>query len=121
MCTCCNRMVSNWWEKDNAEGPVSSVLSEKADLMGMGIDRRFFIPYYLMFHSPHQPHFVEGVLLFDSFVALFKDGPLCFPSDVTTADIKDKSKSDALSKGFARLQISWCVLQIIARAREGMW
>lgn len=35
---------------------------------------RFFISYCLTFHSPHQPHFVEGVLLFDSFVALFKDG-----------------------------------------------
>lgn len=35
---------------------------------------RFFISYCLTFHSPHQPHFFEGVLLFDSFVALFKDG-----------------------------------------------
>lgn len=113
-------------KEENAEGPIESALSEKADFMGMGMGRRvkawgrFFIPHYISFRSPHHPRFVEGALLFDAFVALLETGRLRFPSDVTAADIKDKSKSDALSKGFALLQISWFVLQIVARVREGM-
>lgn len=114
-------------KEENAEGPIESALSEKADFMDiMGIGRRvkawgrFFIPHYLSFRSPHHPRFVEGALLFDAFVALLETGRLRFPSDVSAADIKDKSKSDALSKGFALLQISWFVLQIIARVREGL-
>jgi hypothetical protein len=34
---------------------------------------------------------------------------------ITEADIKDRSKGDALSKGIAILQLAWFVLQLVAR------
>jgi hypothetical protein len=34
---------------------------------------------------------------------------------ITEADIEDRSKGDALSKGIAILQLAWFVLQLIAR------
>ena len=44
--------------------------------------------------------------------------PLLQPGDITEKDIKDMSKSDALSKGFAILQTTWFILQCIARHTE---
>jgi hypothetical protein len=40
------------------------------------------------------------------------------PGDITEKDIKDMSKSDVLSKGFAILQTTWFILQCIARQTE---
>lgn len=61
-------------EEYNAEGPIE--LSNKVDFMNMGMGQhlkhggRFFTQNYLSFHSSHHSHFVEGALLFDSFVSL---------------------------------------------------
>lgn len=52
-------------KEEITEGLIESALSEKADFMGMSRRAkawgRFFIQYYLSFHSPHHPRFVEGV------------------------------------------------------------
>lgn len=44
--------------------------------------------------------------------------PLLRQNNITEQDIKDKSKGDLLSKGFALLQTSWFILQCIARGVE---
>lgn len=57
-------------EEYNAEGPIE--LSKKADFMNMGMGQHLKHGgrFYLSFHSSHHSHFVEGALLFDSFVSL---------------------------------------------------
>lgn len=40
--------------------------------------------------------------------------------NITEAEIQDKSKGDALSKGIVILQTSWFILQCIARVVEGL-
>ena len=42
-----------------------------------------------------------------------------FPS-TTEAEIDDRSKGDALSKGIALLQITWFIIQLIARRVQGL-
>jgi hypothetical protein len=39
---------------------------------------------------------------------------------VDAEDIKDRSKADAFTKGFAVLQSAWLVIQCIARRLEGL-
>lgn len=95
-------------KEEITEGLIGSALSEKADFMGMS--RRvkawgcFSIPYYLSFHSPHHPRFVEGVLLFEFFFAVLETRRLRFPSDA----------------GLALLHIPWYLLQTAVRSGEGM-
>lgn len=107
-------------KEEITEGLIGSALSEKVDFMGMSRRvkawGRFSIPYYLSFHSPHHPRFVEGVLLFEFFFAVLETGRLRFPSDVAAVHIKDKSNPDA---GLALLQIPWCLLQTAVRSGEG--
>lgn len=57
------------------------------------------------------------VLIFDDFRSLLAEGKIDFP-DISEEDIKDRSKSDGLSKGVALLQITWFVVQLITRARQ---
>ncbi len=42
------------------------------------------------------------------------------PPELSTADLEDRSKGDIFVKGAAIIQISWLVIQIIARASEGL-
>lgn len=42
------------------------------------------------------------------------------PPKLSTAELEDRSKGDMFVKGAAILQISWLVIQIIARASEGL-
>lgn len=60
-----------------------------------------------------------GVLSFHKFKSLLSSQKLRFP-DVTEEEINDRSKGDALSKGVALLQITWFIIQLIARARQGL-
>ncbi|CAD6591799.1 MAG: hypothetical protein ASARMPRED_005610 [Alectoria sarmentosa] len=42
------------------------------------------------------------------------------PPELSTANLEDRSKGDIFVKGAAMLQISWLVIQIVARASEGL-
>ncbi|TDL15009.1 hypothetical protein BD410DRAFT_733312 [Rickenella mellea] len=48
---------------------------------------------------------------------LFEQGKIEFP-DITKREIEDKSKGDAISKGFVIVQAGWFLLQCIARGAE---
>lgn len=60
-----------------------------------------------------------GVLSFRKFKSLLSSQKLRFPN-VTEEEINDRSKGDALSKGVALLQITWFIMQLLARARQGL-
>lgn len=47
-------------------------------------------------------------------------GIISGPPELSTADLEDRSKGDIFVKGAAIVQISWLVIQIIARASEGL-
>ena len=61
----------------------------------------------------------EGTLQFDGFRLLLKEHKIDFPS-ITKEEIDDRSKGDALSKGIALLQITWFIIQLIARRVQGL-
>lgn len=61
----------------------------------------------------------EGVLTFDALKQLLSENLIAFPT-ITEDEIDDKSKGDALSKGFALLQLTWFIVQIITRAAQGL-
>ena len=61
----------------------------------------------------------EGVLQFDKFKDLLQEQKIEFPS-TTEVEIDDRSKGDALSKGIALLQITWFIIQLIARRVQGL-
>lgn len=48
---------------------------------------------------------------------LLEKGKISFP-EVSEEEINDRSKGDILSKGIALLQISWFIVQLIARTRQ---
>lgn len=58
-------------------------------------------------------------LTLEEMELLYSRGTIDFP-DITTRQIRDKSKGDGLSKGLVVLQTSWFVIQCAARARAGM-
>lgn len=47
-------------------------------------------------------------------------GIISGPPELSTADLEDRSKGDIFVKGAAIVQISWLVIQIIARASQGL-
>lgn len=61
----------------------------------------------------------EGVLTFEALKQLLSENLIAFPT-ITEDEIDDKSKGDALSKGFALLQLTWFIVQIITRAAQGL-
>ena len=61
----------------------------------------------------------EGVLEFGRFQWLLEEHKIDFPLTSET-EIDDRSKGDALSKGFALLQITWFIIQLIARRVQGL-
>ena len=61
----------------------------------------------------------EGVLRFWNFRKLLQEHKIDFPS-TTEEEIDDRSKGDALSKGIALLQITWFIIQLIARRVQGL-
>ena len=61
----------------------------------------------------------EGVLEFRRFQWLLEEHKIEFPS-TTAEEIDDRSKGDALSKGIALLQITWFIIQLIARRAQGL-
>ncbi|TDL16980.1 hypothetical protein BD410DRAFT_754858 [Rickenella mellea] len=69
-----------------------------------------------------------GFMLYDGDKALYtllppeletlsQDGKIVFPK-ITEKEIKDRSKGDALSKGFVLIQTGWFALQCIARGPD---
>ena len=58
-----------------------------------------------------------GVLTRKDFEELIQDTNYEFPA-ITAAEIRDRSKSDALSKFIAILQTTWFILQCIARGHQ---
>ena len=50
----------------------------------------------------------------DELLRFIRDGSVDMPA-IAEADIEDRSKGDALSKGIAILQLAWLILQLIAR------
>ena len=61
----------------------------------------------------------EGVLQLRRFQYLLEEHKIDFPS-TSEAEIDDRSKGDALSKGIALLQITWFIIQLIARRAQGL-
>lgn len=61
----------------------------------------------------------EGVLTISTLKNLLSENLIRFPS-ITEDEINDRSKGDALSKGIALLQLTWFIIQVIARAVQGL-
>ncbi|KAG9316817.1 hypothetical protein JVU11DRAFT_2882 [Chiua virens] len=61
-------------------------------------------------------HYVNGIkeIDIDEYLGHVQRGQMVNPV-ITEADIKDKSKSDALSKADLVVQLSWFTIQIIVR------
>ena len=59
------------------------------------------------------------MLHFYEFRQLLQEHKIDFPS-TTAEEIDDRSKGDALSKGIALLQITWFIIQLIARRVQGL-
>lgn len=59
----------------------------------------------------------KEVMRYDHFKKLLDAGQINFP-DLSEEEINDRSKADALSKGVALLQITWFIIQLVARARQ---
>lgn len=62
---------------------------------------------------------IEGVLVFDAFKQLLTENLVRCPI-ISEDEINDKSKGDALSKGIALMQLTWFIVQIFARAGQGL-
>lgn len=65
----------------------------------------------------------SGIVIYEAPLRLrvsqecLAEGKIDFP-DISEDDINDRSKGDALSKRFALLQITWFIVQLIARASQ---
>ncbi|KAF6231640.1 hypothetical protein HO173_010172 [Letharia columbiana] len=70
--------------------------------------------------GPHRTW--KGTWALSSIQLLYacQKGIIPGPPELSTADLEDRSKGDIFVKGAAVLQISWLVIQIIARASEGL-
>ena len=70
--------------------------------------------------GPHKAW--KGTWALSSIQLLYacQKGIISGPPELSTADLEDRSKGDIFIKGAAILQISWLVIQIIARASEGL-
>lgn len=69
------------------------------------------------------PHKIwKGTWALSSIQLLYacQKGIIPGPPELSTVDLEDRSKGDIFVKGAAVLQISWLVVQIIARATEGL-
>lgn len=61
----------------------------------------------------------KQVLVYDDFKRLVKAGAIEAPI-ITDSDIQDRSKGDAISKGFVVLQTTWFMLQCIGRKAQDL-
>ncbi|KAL9065499.1 MAG: hypothetical protein Q9161_008204 [Pseudevernia consocians] len=70
--------------------------------------------------GPHKTW--KGTWALSSIQLLYacQKGIIPGPPELSIADLEDRSKGDIFVKGAAILQISWLVIQIIARASEGL-
>ena len=69
------------------------------------------------------PHTVwKGSWALSSIQLLYacQRGIISGPPDLNTADLEDRSKGDIFVKGAAILQLAWLLIQMIARASEGL-
>ena len=70
--------------------------------------------------GPHKTW--EGTWALSAMQILYacQKGIITGPPKLSTADLEDRSKGDVLVKGAAVLQLTWLVVQMIARASEGL-
>ena len=61
----------------------------------------------------------QGVIQFESMKNALSENLIDMPP-ISEEEISDRSKGDALSKGIAFLQLTWFIVQIIARAVQGL-
>ena len=61
----------------------------------------------------------EGVMQFETFRWLLRQDLIDFHL-TTEVEIDDRSKGDGLSKGIALLQITWFIIQLVARRFQGL-
>lgn len=69
------------------------------------------------------PHRIwNGTWALSSIQLLYacQKGIITGPPKLSTADLEDRSKGDVFVKGAALLQLTWLVIQMIARASEGL-
>lgn len=81
-------------------------------------DGSWTISYDPIFRPP-MDCICESVLTFDALKRLLSENLVTLPT-ITEDEINDRSKGDALAKGFALLQITWFIFQIIARTVQGL-
>lgn len=74
---------------------------------------------YETLHKDSEHAIWEGTLTIDVLKQALAEDLIRFPT-ITEDEINDRSKGDALSKGFALLQLTWFIIQIIARAAQGL-
>lgn len=67
--------------------------------------------------GPHRTWRATWALSSMQMLYAYREGIIPLP-DVSAEDLNDRSKGDALVKGAAVLQITWLVIQIIARASQ---
>lgn len=70
--------------------------------------------------GPHKAWKGTWALSSTQLLYACQKGIISGPPKLSTADLEDRSKGDIFVKGAAILQISWLVIQIIARASEGL-
>lgn len=61
----------------------------------------------------------QGTLTASVFYEVMDAGIIDFPS-ISKAEINDRSKSDLLNKAIASMQITWFIIQVIARLIQGL-
>lgn len=61
----------------------------------------------------------EGTLTASAFYEVMDAGIIDFPT-ISKAEINDRSKSDLLNKAIASMQITWFIIQVIARLIQGL-
>lgn len=70
-------------------------------------------------HRSGTADIYEANLTFDSFKRLLLDKRIKLPT-ISEAELNDKSKADAISKGIALLQTAWFVIQVVARVQQNL-
>lgn len=74
---------------------------------------------YETLHKDSEHTIWEGTFTIDVLKQVLAEDLIRFPT-ITEDEINDRSKGDALSKGFALLQLAWFIIQIITRAAQGL-
>ncbi|MCJ1229976.1 hypothetical protein MMC12_006647 [Toensbergia leucococca] len=69
---------------------------------------------------PHEIWKGAWALSSTQLLYAYQNGIISMPPSITVEELNDRSKGDALVKGFAVLQITWLIVQIGARAYQNL-